>query len=194
MTDFARPGHLAGGVEQSVAPSNTERPASAEDSARFSEIFRSHADFVWRALIRHGVRRADAEDATQEVFLVVHRKLSAYEERGTLRAWLFAIARQVASHYRRSEARIERKTEALMHAAPAKVDPHDAAERAEAAALVRAFLDGLDDAHAAVFYLAEVEGLTAPEVATATDTNLNTVYGRLRVARRRFEEMLSRRP
>ncbi len=44
-----------------------------------------------------------------------------------------------------------------------------------------------------VFYLSDIEGLTAPEIATALDVNLNTVYGRLRLARKRFERALALR-
>ncbi len=68
----------------------------------FAQVFDAHASFVWRVLRRLGVPDADADDAAQEVFLVVHHKLAAYEERGSIRAWLFTISRQVASHRRRS--------------------------------------------------------------------------------------------
>jgi RNA polymerase sigma-70 factor (ECF subfamily) len=44
-----------------------------------------------------------------------------------------------------------------------------------------------------VFWLAEIEEMTMPEVAAALGINLNTAYGRLRLARKRFEEMLRER-
>jgi RNA polymerase sigma-70 factor (ECF subfamily) len=59
--------------------------------------------------------------------------------------------------------------------------------RKEAVALVNDFLGRIDESQAIVFYLADVEGMTAPEIATSLDVKLNTVYGRLRVARQRFE-------
>ncbi len=65
--------------------------------------------------------------------------------------------------------------------------------RREAVALVHDFLAGLDQAQAIVFYLADVEGLTAPEIAGAIDVKLNTVYGRLRLARLRFEKFVDER-
>lgn len=165
---------------------------SLPQSPELAEIFHAHADFVWRALRRLGVSDSDAEDAVQEVFLVVCRRLADYEERGAIRAWLFAISRQVASHYRRSALRIERKHQALPTDGVSSSDPQEAAMRAEAVALVHVFLSELDEAQAMVFYLAEVEGMTAPEVAAALGVKLNTVYGRLRLARKRFEAMLRR--
>jgi RNA polymerase sigma-70 factor (ECF subfamily) len=55
------------------------------------------------------------------------------------------------------------------------------------------FFDELDESQRMVFYLADVEGLTAPEIAQALGVKLNTVYGRLRIARLRFERKLAAR-
>lgn len=161
--------------------------------AEIEDIFNAHADFVWRALRRHGLSEADADDALQEVFLVVHRRLDEYEERGALRAWLFAICRQVAAHYLRAAARSERRIRAFGYEDTCLDTPHDAVARKEAIDLVEGFLADLDEHQATVFILMEVEGMTAPEVAAALGVKLNTVYARLRLARRRFEKLLRRK-
>lgn len=135
---------------------------------------------------------ADVDDAVQEVFLVVHRKLAHYEERGSVRAWLFTIARQVASHHHRGEARRERR-ESVSPPPALGDDPHEAAVRRQAARLVREFLDGLDEDRSIVFFLADIEGLAVPEIAASLGVNLNTVYGRLRTARLRFEDFVQER-
>jgi len=44
-----------------------------------------------------------------------------------------------------------------------------------------------------VFELVDVEGLRGPEVAELLGANLNVVYSRLRLARRRFEAFLDGR-
>lgn len=165
----------------------------ADAAALVEDIFKAHADFVWRALRRQGVTEADVEDAVQEVFLVVYRKVGEYVEQGSIRAWLFTISRQVASHYKRAFARRERKQQALLGEPVRHDDQLDAPEVAEAVAVVNAFLAGLPEDQAMVFYLVEVEGLTAPEVASSLGVNLNTAYGRLRLARQRFEQMLAER-
>ena len=166
---------------------------SAHASARVEDIFRTHADFVWRALRRQGVMDSDVEDAVQEVFLVVHRRIDEYVEQGSIRAWLFTISRQVASHYKRAFARRERKQQALLDEPVPTEDRFDAPEVAEAVGVVNGFLAEVGEEQAMVFYLVEVEGLTAPEVATSLGVNLNTVYGRLRLARKRFEQVIAER-
>jgi RNA polymerase sigma-70 factor, ECF subfamily len=169
--------------------SRVEHPEKARE---FAALFLAHASFVWRVLRRLGVPEADAEDVLQEVFLVVHHKLPSYEDRGSPRAWLFTIARQVASHHRRSTRRRERlATVPATVAAP--MDPHDEAVRRQGADIVREFLEQLDEPRALVFFLADVEGMAVTEIASSLDLNLNTVYGRLRAARMRFEGFVDKR-
>jgi RNA polymerase sigma-70 factor (ECF subfamily) len=160
--------------------------APDERDQAIARLFQTYAEFVWRVLRRFGVPEADAEDAVQEVFLVVSRRLDAYQEQGAMRAWLVSIARQVASHARRARFRQERKLQALpvRHAGE---DPERTLENKRALTLVNQFLAQLDQDQAWVFYLAELEGLTAPEIAAGLQVNLNTVYARLRLARQRFE-------
>jgi len=190
VTDSTDSGHL-----KQMLTAAAHVPTEHRDSGppEFADVFHAHADFVWRALRRLGLSPADAEDALQEVFLVVYRRLDQYEERGAMRAWLFAISRQVVNHYRRGSARSERKHQAIAFAQPVQHDPHDAFVRGESVALVRDLLSELSEPQATVFWLAEIEEMTMPEVAAALGINLNTAYARLRLARKRFERMLRER-
>jgi len=43
-----------------------------------------------------------------------------------------------------------------------------------------------------VFVLAELEELTAPEIADALSLNVNTVYARMRASRKAFEQAVAR--
>ena len=65
-------------------------------------------------------------------------------------------------------------------------------EKADAARIVNRLLDGLDDDQREVFVLAELEDLSAPEIAEALEVKLNTVYSRLRLARSAFAEVAAR--
>lgn len=171
-------------------------------SPNFEAVYREHHDFVWRSLRGMGLSEAAVDDATQEVFLVLHRRLGDFDpERGSLRAWIYGVARMTARKYRRSHAqRMEREvpTEASENAsrapAPSRgAGPEEAVARTEAARLVQEFLESLDEDKREVFVLADIEGMTAPEIASSLGVNLNTVYSRLRLARKRFDALLSRR-
>lgn len=176
------------------ADSPRERGTCAPQlEAELAGVFAQHGDFLWRVLRRLGTPEADLEDALQEVLLVIARKLPEYEERGAMRAWLFAIARQVAHHAVRAAQRRGRRESAHEPSAVAVSTPHEVFERSEAARFVEAFLESLGEAQATVFYLAEIEGMTAPEIAACAGVGLNTVYSRLRLARERFERALNTR-
>lgn len=165
------------------------RPVAGSDSAAapwsFDDIYRDHVGFVWRNLRRMGVPEAEIEDAAHEVFMVVLRRLPAFDGNAAITTWLYGIARGVASNRRRGELRRQRR-HAEVPAPPAPVSPVEQLERARAAAHVARFLATLTADQRAVFELFEIEGLRAHEVAEVLDLNVNTVYTRLRAARQRF--------
>jgi RNA polymerase sigma-70 factor (ECF subfamily) len=160
-------------------------PARAIAIPSFDEVYMAHVAFVWRILRTFGVAPANLEDAVQDVFVVVHRRLPEFEGRAAITTWLFAIARRVAGTYRRRAA--SGKTEELSAELVATTDTFADAARAEATATVVSILAGMDDDKRIVFALVELEQMTVPEVAKLLDVNLNTTYSRLRLARAAFE-------
>lgn len=196
VTDDDAPGHEPG-VDSATALLAPLGVAIAEPAPRvldFTAVYDEHFAFVWRSLRRLGVPERLLDDAAQDVFVVVHRRLGEFEGRASVRSWLFGIARRVAHDHRRRIGRKER-TEELPEAV---VDPHGAtpaadAERAEARRVLHEILGELDDGKREVFVLAELEQMTVPEIAEAIGANLNTVYSRLRAARQGFEAAVARR-
>ena len=166
-----------------------DRRDDAHKTTEIAEVFSAHADFVWRSLRRLGVPSADADDALQEVFLVVHRRLPEYEDRGLMKAWLFSIARQISSHYHRGVKRTEERHRGLVSTTAPDVEEVVALREAES--FVSTFMDELEEPQRMVFYLSDIEGLRATEIAAALSMNLNTVYARLRRARLLFERAVA---
>jgi RNA polymerase sigma-70 factor (ECF subfamily) len=152
-------------------------------------IYETHHAFVWRSLARLGVWPARLDDAVHDVFMVVARRLPEYEGRATMKTWLFAIAMRVAQAARRDAAREQRGRDRLQAVGPAEHLPHD---DADAARMLHALLERLDDDQRAVFIMAELEGMTANEIAMATATKPATVYSRLRLAREALARHVAR--
>jgi RNA polymerase sigma-70 factor (ECF subfamily) len=164
---------------------------AVQADARFDAAYREHAAFVWRVLRGMGIREPAVEDAVQDVFVVVHRRLPEFDGRCSIKTWLFEIAYRVACDYRRKHKRArghEPLPEELRDAAPG---PADAAEQRQALQTLADALDALSDEQRIVLVLTEIEGLTAPEIASVTGTGLNTVYTRLRRARAAVEQRLA---
>jgi RNA polymerase sigma-70 factor (ECF subfamily) len=125
------------------------------------------------------------------VFLVVHRRLADFEERSSLKTWLFGIAYNVAQHFVRSHLRSNAERLPEMPAC-AVTTPQEELLHAEAVQLLYRVLDELDPDKRSILVMAELEHMSAPEIVEATGLPLNTVYSRLRLARRDFEAALKR--
>ena len=158
------------------------------------EIYNRHADFVWRTLRRLGVSEVEASDAVQDVFLVVHAKLSQFEGRSSMTTWLFTICRTIA----RSRRRLTQRDRALDADASVeeeldlRTDVARAAEHNERLVLLDAILSGFEVEQRNVFILFEIEKLTGEEISDALSIPLGTVYSRLQLARKAFRQALTR--
>ena len=157
----------------------------------FEEVFEQQLQFVWSNLRRLGVEPAQLDDATQDVFVAVHRRLGAFVG-GSMRAWLFQFVVRVAATHRRTahNANKLKGAEALQPERTSGVDnsPAEQLEAKQHRDLLYRLLGELTEERRAIFVLAELEELPMPEVAEALKLNLNTAYSRLREARRDLTE------
>jgi RNA polymerase sigma-70 factor, ECF subfamily len=171
-------------IARTAAPEPT--PAGPRESVDVPAWYREHFAFVWRSLRRLGVPPASLDDASQEVFIVVHKRRLDYDGVTAARAWLFGIARRVSARHRRLGAS-ERGAVFDESVHPAShPDPQQAALQVESDALVQRCLAALDEDKRCAFILGELEGLRGSEIAEALSLNINTVYARLRAARQQF--------
>ncbi len=182
------------------APDLAVEPMAQEhDAASFERVYREHFAFVWRNLRRVGVATSALDDAAQDVFVVVHRRLGELGGPRLIKPWLSAILLRVAADYRRRARRRDEPTRSESDgpgldtmADPRGLSPQQTAEEADRLRLLHRVLDDLDDAKREVFVLAELEQLSCPEIAEALGLPTNTVYSRLRHARREFSQALAR--
>jgi RNA polymerase sigma-70 factor (ECF subfamily) len=111
----------------SMPSSSVGELATAAPGASLAPRLRALAEqehaFVWRLLRRMGLSKEDADDATQEIFLVgLHRMASITP--GSERAFLIGTAFRVVGTQRRSFARRDRALQRI--ASPG--DPHPGPE------------------------------------------------------------------
>ncbi|MFT3706128.1 MAG: sigma-70 family RNA polymerase sigma factor [Archangium sp.] len=172
----------------SLAPAVSFEPSVTEAEA-FEVLYRETFPAVWRVLARMGVPQSDLHDAAQNVYLVAHRRRDEFRNRSSAKTWVVGIAINVATDVRRSMRRkpVHPLDEHVPDAAPT---PLERASQSEALELVSRILETLDVERREIFVLAEFEEFTAPEIAQALGLNLNTVYSRLRLARRDFQAAL----
>jgi RNA polymerase sigma-70 factor (ECF subfamily) len=176
--------------EQGAAPGTHELPT-------FETIYHQYFDFVWSSARRLGVGAAAMDDVVQEIFMVIHSKIQTLRQPESLRSWIYGVVRRRVSEHHRSQRSREASGVAL--ALQADLDhrpaptPLDLTEQSDQAVLLWSVLEEIDWPKREVFMLAELDEMTAPEIAAALHIPLNTVYSRLRAARIAFEEARARR-
>jgi len=164
-----------------VTPSVALRPEDASAS-----LYEAHFGFVWRTLGYLGLSGASQEDAAQDVFVVAHRRLGAFEERAAVQTWLYAIARNVTRNYKRGSRRRGPQGELPDDWPSNGPTPEEDYQRKQALTFVQSFLESLDEPKREVFLLCELEQLPAVEVGELLRVSPNTVSSRLRLARVAF--------
>ncbi len=163
--------------------------ATATATAWVVDAYRQYFRYVWALLGRLGVPEANLEDVTQEVFLVLHRRRDEFRQGSSVRTWLHGIALHTARRHRAKLERRRLKDETLE---PSPPPPTPEAEVGQRRALQRLdqLLEQLPDEQREVFVLAEIAELPAPEIAELLAVKLNTIYSRLRLARRHIRRAL----
>jgi len=154
--------------------------------AEFQTAFAQHKDAVYRFAWRMSGSAATAEDITQDAFVGLLRHPDRFNpDRGSLRAFLLGIARNLALKRWRKEHRLEPLDGETLVAEP--IDH----ERGELGDIVGRAVQALRPLQREVVILAEYEGLTLAEIARAVDADVGTVKSRLHRARENLRRMLS---
>jgi RNA polymerase sigma factor (sigma-70 family) len=161
-------------------------------------LYVRYEDFVRSALRKHYVSPRELEDMTQQVFIVLLRRLDEATRKQSISSWLYQIARRVAANHHRVERRRGRKHEELAAAhvnqstTRSAGDPEQEYARKQAWLFIGEFLESLDEEACAVFVMSEIEGLRGVEIASRLRITLPMTYARIRSVRARFARRLSR--
>jgi RNA polymerase sigma-70 factor (ECF subfamily) len=176
-------------------PACSEQPngTGASEPRCPEQAYEAYFDLVWRNLRRLGLSNAAVEDATQDVFLVVHRRWTEFEGRSSLKTWVVGICLHVAKQYLRRGARAAREESELEEQHAVHLDTTRDLEQRQATRQLMMLLDHLNETHRTILVLVELEELTVAEAAQALNIPASTAYKRLQKAHRAFEQLWSRR-
>ena len=154
--------------------------------AEFQIVFNEHKDAVYRFVWRMTSSPAVAEDIAQDVFLSLLRLPHRFDpSRGSMRAFLLGIARNLALKRWRDEARWEELGDEQFVPEPVSI------ERRDIAAIVGSAVRSLPPLQREVLILAEYEELSIEEIARTVDSEAGTVKSRLHRARENLRRMLA---
>jgi len=169
--------------------------ARGHDSDAFAVIYDRHAGAAYSLAHRICGTRALAEDAVQEAFLSLWRRLDRYDAtRGELRSWLLGIVHNAAidkiRHNRMHESR-RASSDGLEDFLQAPERTDQEVQRREQASEVQAALGELPPEQRHVIELAYFGGLTHTEIAAHLELPVGTIKGRMRLGLAKLAGILS---
>ncbi|MGN8026007.1 RNA polymerase sigma factor [Microbacterium sp. 22242] len=163
------------------------RAASGSEHA-FRTLYRAYARPVY--WIAHGILGSapDAEDVTQETFVVAWRKLPGLELAGeSLLPWLATICRfQAANRLRRRQRELAHTTDEADERIPSLIDVEQQVITAELAARIAQELGGLSALDREIFRLCATEGYDYRAAAAELGVGHGVVRNRLSRVRTRL--------
>ncbi len=143
----------------------------------------------WAALVRGVALRnladpADADDATQQVFVKAWRTRQSFDpSRGPLAGWLVGVTRHVCADVWQQRARQARQTQAAQEVAGPEVAPlTESPERAVDRLVVLDALTSVEHPAREIIELAFFHDLTHKQIAERLDLPLGTVKSHMRRA------------
>lgn len=152
--------------------------------------FRVEFEYVQRTLRRLGTDRSDVDDLAQEVFLVLHRRWSEYDQSRPLRPYLFGVAVRIAlANQRKRQREVALGNIELGDDRPS---PEEILSNKETQGLLQAALKRIPLPRRTVLVMHELDRVPVTEVAATLSIPLFTVYSRLRKARAELKQETQR--
>ena len=162
------------------------RRARDGDSVSFAQLVALYQPQVFRWALGLVRSRDDAEDVTQDVFVIAWRKLSTFRGDGSIDSWLYSITRRLALRARRRSVR-SRLLGRLPRNRPSKevytTDPGGRVDQARLLALVDTAAKALPARQREVFELCDLQGLAPQEAAALIGMKAVTARANLFKAR-----------
>jgi RNA polymerase sigma-70 factor (ECF subfamily) len=136
-------------------------------------LLRRHQDRVFGLAYRILGNRADALDASQEVFVVVFRKAASFRHQSAFTTWLYRLTVNACNDHARRRSRLPQPAEAVDVASP------DAIGRADDRLAIAGAMRRLPLEQRTAVIMRDLLGLSYEEIAQATGTAVGTVKSRI---------------
>ncbi len=177
------------------------RRAKGGKTAAFNQLVERHAPALIRAAAgmigrsgAGGDGGTEAEDVVQETFTAAYRSMRSFQEKSSVKTWLYAILiRQVALFRRKNKMplRFFAEESALAGAGGGRGDDEGGHEEAVDARLdVEAAMARLPEDHRAILIMREFDGMSYEEIAEVLGVPRGTVESRIFRARQAMKEWL----
>ena len=170
------------------------RKCRQNDAQAWRVLIGQHGSSVYRLAVRMLQKGWEADDATQETFLRVHRSINTFDPTRPLRPWILRIAYNVCLRRlgkAKKDMQANDPTELNRFENKHESDPEKVVSQAEQGELIVAALDKIAAQDRALLIMHYREELSLAEVAQATGISVNTIKTRMHRARNLLRRILS---
>ena len=168
------------------------RAAAGGVMAAVGELYVRHYRRVYTLCMRMTHSVEDSEDLTQEVFILLFRKLGSFRGESQFTTWLHRMTvNHVLMHFRHKKVRVEQPTDdgELPQRAEPETENPSSMPVVDRIALDNA-LSKLTPGYRTVFVLYDIEGYEHEEVASILGCSVGTSKSQLHKARRNLKRLL----
>jgi RNA polymerase sigma-70 factor (ECF subfamily) len=158
----------------------------------FENLLKRYYRAVYGLAFKYCRIKEDAEDITQEVFIILARKLNSYRYRSSFKTWLFRITINAATDFLRKRSR-NRPYEIPITNGESTGNPTPSPEEVMEFRLIYEEIDKLPDKQKAALILVLSEGLSHKEASKVLHCSETTVSWRIHRARKSLDKIITGR-
>jgi RNA polymerase sigma-70 factor, ECF subfamily len=170
------------------------RPFNRGDAGAFEAVYRSYYEFVYTICLRMLRDSDEAEDATQDVFICVWRKIDTFRGESAFSSWLFRLTKNsVLMRFRKKKNNLMPLEESNEDDEPSYVDigvPDlnltGLLDRLD----IQTALEGLPDGYKNAFVLHDIHGYVHREIAELHGHSVGNSKSQLHRARQQLRKLL----
>ncbi len=168
------------------------------DSLAYEKLVKLYQNKVYNTCYSFLKQSDLAEDQTQEVFILIFNSIAQFEEKSSLKTWIYRITVSKCLDYLRSQNRQKRKSKGILslfglaQEIPANNDftPYEHLENKEYAKIIADTLDEMKDKYKTAFVLKYMDGMSQKEIAQIMECSEKAVEGILARAKIILKEKL----
>ena len=156
--------------------------ATQGDLSSFENVYRQTSSFVYNVAVGITNSREDAEEVTQEVFMIVYQKLKEFRFESSFKTWVYRITVNQAINFVKKTSRLKNRTmnieDIQLEAAATSYG-----ERDDQRNLLEQLLNLINPDQRICIVLRSMEGLSYQQIADVLKIPINTVRSRIKRAR-----------
>lgn len=183
-------------TDEELARRYVDATDTATRDRAFHELVDRYERRIYAICYRYFGNHADAQDATQDTFLTLARKLDQFRHDSALSTWIYRVATNACNdlgrrYARRPQTPVADVADTVATDSGSEVTVDDELAGLELAHEIQQALLQLDDLSRTLIVLCSIEGQSYAQVSEALDLPVGTIKSRVFRARARLAELLA---